>query len=115
MRDVTELKGLGSLRTATTTHLRAKPPQEGTEYLELYLAKNEEKRLVKLMQTWEKQRNRAQERHQAVGRSIVKLEQEVGLDKMPSQGAPSKPGAGDGQAPAPDYTQRQWKRMPLDY
>ena len=115
MKDTSELKGLGDLRTSITTHLRSKPAQEGTEYLELYLASNEKKRLAKLTQTWEKQQRRAQERHTAVNQSVAKLEEKVGLEKTVETDPLTKPSAGDGQAPAPDYTRRQWKKMSLDY
>lgn len=115
MNDVTGLKGLGDLKTAATTHLRSKPPQEGTEYLELYLASNEKKRLAKLTQTWEKQGRRARERQAAVNRSIAELEEKVGLEKPSPQASPGELNPGQGQPEASDYTRRQWQTMPLDY
>ena len=115
MKDATELKGLGDLRTAITTHVRSKPSQEGTEYLDLYLASKEKKRLAKLTQTWEKQKTRAQGRHAAVNESIAKLEEKVGLERSADADSLTEPAAGDGQTPAPDYTRRQWKTMSLDY
>lgn len=115
MKDVTELKGLSDLRTAMTTHVRSKPPQEGTEYLELYLASNEKKRLAKLVQTWEKQKDRAQERHVAVSESIANVEHKLGLEQT-AEGSNSltEPSADSKQA-APDYQRQQWNTMPLDY
>lgn len=59
MKDASELKGLGDLRTSITTHLRSKPAQEGTEYLDLYLAGNES--IAKL----EKEEGRAGEQRRA--------------------------------------------------
>lgn len=114
-KDVAELKGLSDLKTAITAHLRSKPAQEGTEYLELYLASNERKRLAKLTRTWEKQQRRAQERHAAVSESVAKLEKKVGLEKTPGQAPLRESSADDGPRPAPDYTRRQWKTMSLDY
>lgn len=115
MKDVTELKGLSDLRTAITTHVRSKPAQEGTEYLELYLASNEKKRLGKLTQTWEKQQRRAHRRQAAVSQSIAKLEKKVGLAETPDGGLSPEAEPGEGQDPAPDYTRRRWKTMPLEY
>ena len=115
MGDVTELKGLNDLKTATTIHLRSMPHHEGMEYLELYLASNEKKRLAKLAQTWERQQRRTQARRTQVIQSIAKLEEKVGLERNMEPDRPAEPAVGDGQLPAPDYTRRRWKKMTLDY
>ncbi len=115
MGDITELKGLNDLRTATTTHLHSIPHHEGTEYLELYLASNEKKRLAKLTKTWERQQRRTQARRAAVIQSIAKLEKKVGLENNIGPDPLAEPVAGDWQPPAPDYTRRRWKKMTVDY
>ena len=115
MKDTTELRGLGDLKTATTTHLRAKPAREGTEYLDLYLASAEKKRLARLMQTWEKQKRRAEGRHAAVDGSMARLEEKMGLERSAGADPHIGPDAGDEEAPAPDYARRQWNMMPVEY
>ena len=115
MRDSTELKGLGDLRTSITTHVRSNPAREGTEYLDLYLATNEKKRLARLTHTWEKQKRRVQARHVAVSKSMARLEEKVALEKRTDAALPPDPSAGESQAPASDYARRQWKTMDVEY
>ena len=115
MKDSTELKGLGDLRTSITTHVRSNPAREGTEYLDLYLASTEKKRLARLIHTWEKQQRRTQARHVAVSKSMAKLEEKVALERRTDTTLPPDPSAGESKATAPDYTRRQWKTMDVEY
>lgn len=115
---VRELKGLNDLKTAMTVRLRSKPAREGTEYLELYLATNEKKRLANLTRTWKKQATRTQARRAAVIESIATLEKKVGVGIEGTSGLrPStRPATEDRQlAPYPEYTQRRWGKVSLDY
>lgn len=114
-KTVSDMKGVSDLKTGITAHLRSKPRTEGEEYLQLYLAGKEKARLGRMARTWEKMAIRTQERRSMVKEDITKLEKRVGLERPADVAPRTEPIVGDGQKPAPNYTRRQWKTMPLDY
>ncbi|MDP2951735.1 MAG: hypothetical protein Q8O76_00275 [Chloroflexota bacterium] len=110
MKDVTSARGLSNLRTATTTRLHTKPPQKGTEHLDLYLLGKEQQRLEQELSGLERRQRRIQAHLAEIRKAMAKLEEEA------HQEGPSAPQAPPGgNPPARDYRQRTWKTMSLDY
>ena len=115
MGDVTELKGLGNIRTALSTRLHSKPAQKGTAHRDLYILGNEKKRLEKEVVRLERQQKRVQEHLAEVCQTIKELEKEAQREES-SQGASTDVAGGEKQpAPASQYSRRRWKKMTLDY
>ena len=115
MRDVTNAKGLGDLRTAITTRVHSKPPQKGTAHLDLYLLSKEKQRLEKELTRLEQRQRRIQEHLVEIRQAMGTLEQEAERERSPDNPS-AELGAGDKQqVPASQYSQRRWKKMTLDY
>ena len=115
MKDVTSAKGLSDLRTAITTRVHAKPPQKGTAHLDLYLLSKERQRLEKELARLEQRQRRIQEHLAEIRQAMGTLEQETERERS-SEDPSTDIGAGEKQpAPASQYGQRRWKKMPLDY
>ena len=115
MGDVTELKGLGDIRTALSSRLHSKPAQKGTAHRDLYILGNEKRRLEKELVRLERQQKRVQEHLAETVQEIAKLQQEAQLEDS-SQEASTIPVTRERQsARPPDYSQRRWKKMTVDY
>ena len=115
MRDVTDAKGLGDLRTAITTRVHSKPPQKGTAHLDLYLLSKEKQRLEKELSRLEQRQGRVQEHLAETLKTIKELQQEAQVEGS-SQEASSVSAARERQSPPlPEYSRRRWKKMTLDY
>ena len=115
MGDVTELRGLGDMRTALSTRLHSKPAQKGTAHRDLYILGNEKKRLEKELVRLERQQRRVQEHLAETVQEIAKLQHEAQLEDS-SQAASTISVTRERQSAAPpDYSRRRWKKMTLDY
>jgi len=115
MRDVTDAKGLGDLRTAITTRVHSKPPQKGTAHLDLYLLSKEKQRLEKELSRLEQRQGRIQEHLAEIHKAMSTLEQEAEQERS-SDDPSTAIGAGKKQpAPPGQNSQRRWKKMTLDY
>ena len=115
MRDVTDAKGLGDLRTAITTRVHSKPPQKGTTHLDLYLLSKEKERLEKELLRLEQRQRRIQEHLAEIRQAMDTLVEDAEREKS-SDDPSADIGAKEKQpAPATHYSQRRWKKMTLDY
>ena len=115
MRDVTNAKGLGDLRTAITNRVHAKPPQKGTAHLDLYLLSKEKQRLEKELTRLEQRQRRIQEHLVEIRQAMGTLEQEAEGERSPDNPLTDLAGEKKGPAPASQYSQRQWKKMTFEY
>ena len=115
MGDVTELKGLGNIRTALSTRLHAKPAQKGTAHRDLYIIGNEKKRLEKEVTRLERQHKRVRDHLVEVCQAIEELEKEAQLEGSSQMGSIDLAGGKKEPPPASQYSQRRWKKMTLDY
>ena len=103
-------RGLSDLRTATTTRLHAKPPQKGTEYLNLYLLDKEAQRLEQELAGLEHRRKRIHGHLSEIRSTMAKVEGDAHQDRLLMQPAMAGP-VQAGQDPG----KRRWRRMPVDY
>jgi len=114
MKDVTNAKGLGDLRTATTHHIPSKPPRHGTTYLDLYSLSMEKQRLEKELSRLEQRQKRICERLGEVQRAMEKLANAAQAEKE-ARNSLTEPGAfsqlGANERPG----ERQWKKMTVNY
>jgi len=119
LRDVTNTKGLSDLRTATTSRIHAKPPQKGTEYLNLYLLDKEAQRLEKELAGLEQRQRRIWAHLAEIRKAMETLEMEARQATSPQASShltPSPPGP----AALPsqlirDRQQPLWKKMAVEY
>ena len=115
MKDVTTAKGLNDLRTVLSSHVHSKPAQKGTAHLDLYLLSKEKQRLEKELGRLEQQQRRIRERLADICQAMGMFEKEAERERS-SEEASTELGAGGKQpAPASQYSQRPWKKMPFDY
>lgn len=115
MKDVTTAKGLSDLRTALSRHVHSKPAQKGTAHLDLYLLSKEKQRLEKELARLEQRQRRIRERLADICQAMGMLEQQAEQERS-SEEASTELGSVEKQpAPASQYSQRPWKKMPLDY
>ncbi|MDP2727411.1 MAG: hypothetical protein Q8P59_07685 [Dehalococcoidia bacterium] len=103
-------RGLSDLRTATTSRIHAKPPQKGTEYLNLYLLDKESQRLEQELAGLDHRQKRIQTHLAEIHKAMTK----VGEDAQQEHPTLLQTPAGNTCA-GRDYRQRQWKKMPVDY
>ena len=114
MRDVTSARGLSNLRTATTNRVHAKPPQKGTEFLNLYLLDMEAQRLERELQLLEERRVRVRLHLAEIRQSIHKLRDEAQQKKQ--QAAPSVvTELTEDSSSTQDGDLHRWKRMDVQY
>lgn len=103
-------RGLSDLRTATTSRLHAKPPQKGTEYLNLYLLDKEAQRLEQELAGLEHRRKRIMAHLAEIRKAMGKVHEGALQERLlPAEVVATEP---------PDKRagrQPQWKKMPLDY
>ena len=115
MRDVTNAKGLGDLRTAITNRVHAKPPQKGTAHLDLYLLSKEKQRLEKELTRLEQRQKRIQEHLTEIRQMMSTLEQEAECERSLDNPSTDLAEGKNESAPASQYSQRQWKKMTFEY
>ena len=115
MADVTELKGLGNIRTALSTRLHAKPAQKGTAHRDLYILGNEKRRMEKEVVRLERQQKRVREHLAEVCQAIEELEKKAQLEGSSQMGSIDLAGGKKEPAPASQYSQRRWKKMTFEY
>lgn len=113
MPSISNRRGLRDLRTAISSRVHAKPPQEGTAYLSLYLLNTEAQRLEMELASLEHRQRRVQTHLKEIYKTMARLNEEAQMGAPLSLLHP-EPAAG-GNPPARDYGQRQWKKMTLDY
>jgi hypothetical protein len=73
MKGVTEARGLGDLRTATSHHITAMPSLKGTAHLDLYLLDMERQRLEKELSCVEMRRRRINSRLEEIKKNMERL------------------------------------------
>ncbi|MBI2848796.1 MAG: hypothetical protein HYX88_01520 [Chloroflexi bacterium] len=104
------VKGLSDLRTATTGHLHAKPPQKGTEYLNMYLLDREAQRMEKELANMEHRQKRMLARLAEIREAIAKLGEEAREGRLTlPQGAVQEKASG------PDHQKERWRKISVDY
>jgi len=114
MKDVTNAKGLGDLRTATTHHIAAKPPRQGTTYLDLYSLSMEKQRLEKELSRLEQRQKRIYERLGEIQRAMEKLENSAQAEKA-TQNSSAMPGIDSQLAANEQPGGQEWKKMTINY
>lgn len=116
MKDVTDAKGLRQLHTATTRRLRAKPPQQGTAHLEMYLLSKEKQRLEQELAHLDQRREGIHRRVTEILEEVTRLQQVAQQEDAGgvSDGSQLQTPASPGQ-PSPEQAQPGWKTMPLEY
>lgn len=113
MKDVTNAKGLGELRTAISHHINSKPPRRGTAFLDLYALSMEKQRLeTELSRMMEKRRKRIHERLGEIHKAMDKLVETAQRERVDSPGQPAE---GRGVASISQPTGQLWKKMPVEY
>lgn len=115
MGDVKEHKGLGDIRTATSTRLHSKPAQKGTAHRDLYLLGKERERLEKEIVRLEWQKKRVEEHLVEVRKTMEKLEEEAEQERLSEESSTEFRPRGNQPAPLVKYSQRALKKMPFDY
>ena len=117
MKDVTNTKGLGQLRTATTTRLRSKQSQKGTAHLDLYLLSKDKQRLEQELANLKRQQD-CKQKHLAEVRSVMEIIMtEAQLEDALAEGstAPARRESQSRKVRHPECSERQWETMTLDY
>lgn len=103
-------KGLSDLRTATTSRIHAKPPQKGTEYLNLYLLDKEAQRLVEELAGLEHRRKRIQSHLAEIRKTMAQVEGGAQHDRiLAPQSAPLR------SSSEQHHQHLQWKKLAVDY
>lgn len=103
-------RGLSDLRTATTSRIHAKPPQKGTEYLNLYLLDKESQRLGQELAGLEHRQKRIHIHMADIRKAMAKAEEEARRGRRPAiqlEATETKLGM--------DRKQPQWKKLPVNY
>ena len=103
-------RGLSDLRTATTSRIHAKPPQKGTEYLNLYLLDKETKRLEQEMAGLEHRQKRIHLHLADIRKATAKAQEEARQDRRPG----IQPEAME-TLPSGERRPPQWKKMAVGY
>ena len=116
MKDVTNVKGLGNLQTATTKRLRARPPQRGTAHLDMYLVSTEKRRLEEELAHLEDRGKRLRERLTGSQEELARLRQ-VAQEEEADERSDYDGGKTMDIPPQspPGQAQRPWRTMPLEY
>ena len=114
MRNVTDLKGLGDIKTALSTRTHSKPAQKGTAHRDLYLLVKEKERLERELVQLERKQKRVQKHLAEILQTIAKLQQEAQIEDV-SLETSADPGDGNTRTATPEYMCRQWKTMSLNY
>jgi hypothetical protein len=116
MKKVVKIKGLSKLNTVVTKHIRARPPQHGTSYLDMYLLNMEKQRLEQEMAHLDERRGRIQERLAAARVDIMRLQEVAQREEANTMSNVVASEAVANQArSASRYAQSGWKTMPLEY
>lgn len=114
MRNVTELRSLGDIRTTISTHIRSTPRHKGTAYLEMLSLRMEEQRLrSELMALGRRQKRielRLGEIRDQMGKLLGKVEEE--RSQMP--GVPAG-GAEPAFTPRVAGIPRKLRTLPVEY
>ncbi len=114
MKSISNAKGLRSLRTATTNRIHTKPPQKGTEFLNLYLLDTEARRL-------EMELNRLEHRQKGIQLRLFEIRQDMARltenTSQSNQELVSEPNeAMKSENPTVrDFHASQWKKMAVQY
>lgn len=103
-------RGLSDLRTATTSRLHAKPPQKGTEYLNLYLLDKEAQRLEQELAGIEHRQKRIYAHLSEIRQAMAKVG-EGALQERSLLTAAEPALFSSSRGPR----QPQWKKLPVDY
>lgn len=115
MKDVTEVRSLSDIRTATSHHIAAKPPLKGTACLDLYLLDREKGRLEKELSRLQVRQKRVHERLGEIRKAMATLEKEAERER-PSDDPSSDISTGGRQpSPATQHGQGRWRKVILDY
>lgn len=103
-------RGLSDLRTATTSRIHAKPPQKGTEYLNLYLLDKESQRLDQELAGLEHRQKRIHIHQADIRKAMAKAEEEARRERRPGMQTEAKENLPSGERRPP-----QWKKMAVGY
>ena len=114
MNNTVRAKGLDELRTVTTHHIAAKPPRQGTTYLDLFALSMERQRLEQEMVGVERRRKRIFNRLADVQKAMEKLVNAAQREKTDDSSS-AKPGAVLQSAVKEQPGGRQWKKMTVNY
>lgn len=116
LRNLTKIKGLRHLQTATTKRLRARPPQRGTAYLDMYLISTEKRRREQELAHLEDRRSRVREHLKGILDELTRLRQVAQAEEagersdyqdLNTMDIPPQPPAGPAQP--------SWRTMSLGY
>ncbi len=110
-------RGLSDLRTATTSRIHAKPPQKGTEYLNLYLLDKESQRLDQELAGLEHRQKRIHIHQADIRKAMAKAEEDARRERQPRtqpEAIESLPSGGYRTTNCA-VSQPQWKKMPVGY
>ena len=108
-----KLRGVGDVRTALSTRVRATPPQKATVHRDLYLRGTEKVRLENEIARLEQQQGRVKEHLAETIRAIARLQQEAQMEIQALE-TPPDPETGNRRAPVPER-EGQWNTMPVEY
>ena len=115
MKSVTEVKGLGDLRTATSHHITAMPSLKGTAHLDLYLLDMERQRLEKELSCVEMRRRRINSLLEDIKKKMERLNESALQGHGLLNGHSTERAAGKQGAPAKRDGHGKWKRMAVEY
>lgn len=112
MRDSSQLKNLGDMRTTISTHVRSLPRREGEAYLEVYLLDKEKQRLEAEQAVLAKRQRHIERRAREISHAIEKI---VGKAQEPARDGPS-PATEESQTRTDGGSQPGgWGRITLGY
>jgi hypothetical protein len=103
-------RGLSDLRTATTSRIHAKPPQKGTEHLNLYLLDKESQRLEQELAALEHRQKRIHVHQADIRKAMAKAEEEARREHQPGFQTEAMDNLPSGERRLP-----QWKKMSVGY
>ncbi|MDO9575864.1 MAG: hypothetical protein Q7J55_04990 [bacterium] len=110
VRGVTELSGLGEIRTMHSSKKRSIPRVQSSAYLDLYMLGKEKDRLEKEMFILEKRKTSIQKRLDEIAVEMKKLEEEEGIAR-----SNTNPNSAERTYTLGNVVKKEWKKMVLNY
>jgi hypothetical protein len=114
MKNITQIKGLGDIRSATSHHITGMPSLKGATYLDLYLLDREKQRLETELTRMELRKKRIETRLGEIRNDMEELNQ-TALKEHSLLSPTQKPTAGHQRISTGQRGHRQWSKLAVEY
>lgn len=114
MKNITEIKSLGDIRSATSHHITGMPSLKGTAYLDLYLLDREKQRLETELSRMELRKKRIETRLGEIRNNMEDLNK-TALKEHSLLNTTQNPVPGRRELSARQRGHRQWSKLAVEY